>query len=91
MSPAARSSSFCLIERSFSSSNCVFQGSKRCELGVSLCVVLSVPAGLTMSLTWQAMRYVYITPVNHTGGGALRVCHTYCKQERTLVCCPTNQ
>jgi hypothetical protein len=26
--------------------------------------------------TWQVMRYVYVTPVTHTAGGVLRICHT---------------
>jgi hypothetical protein len=28
------------------------------------------------SLTWQVVRYVYVTPVTHMAGGALRICHT---------------
>jgi hypothetical protein len=40
------------------------------------------------SLTRQAVRYVYVTPVSQTAGGALRICHTrhsYGKRRSRLI------
>jgi hypothetical protein len=35
--------------------------------------------------TWQAVRYACVTPVAHTGGGALRICRTRYSRGRRCV------
>jgi hypothetical protein len=35
--------------------------------------------------TWQAVRYVYVTPVTRMAGGALRICHTRHSHGRRCV------
>jgi hypothetical protein len=37
------------------------------------------------SLTWQAVRYVYVTLVTHMAGGALCICHTHHSHGRRCV------
>jgi hypothetical protein len=37
------------------------------------------------SLTRQAVRYVYVTPVTHTAGGALRICHRHSHRRRCVT------